>query len=172
MLLLAVPGLILSTGLIATIVVLATPLGWVEALLLGSILSATEHMGVTSLLRRLGAPKRLTILVDGESLFNDATAIVLARILQGILLTVVVANGSVLFQGGLQFLVVFFGGMLLGWASAVLVGMILGRVDGDSFIEVTLTTVLAYASFLVAEVVLGVSGVPIPKSVVVSDDPP
>ena len=155
---LAVPGLILSTGLIAGVMVLATPLGWVEALLLGSILSATEPVSV-SLLHRLGAPKRLTILVEGESLFNDATAIVLARILTGILLAGVVANGNVVFQGGLDFLVIFFGGMLLGWASAVLVGMILGRVDADAFIEVTLTTVLAYVSFLVAEEALGVSGV-------------
>ena len=155
---LAVPGLILSTGLIAGVMVLATPLGWVEALLVGSILSATEPVSV-SLLHRLGAPKRLTILVEGESLFNDATAIVLARILTGILLAGVVANGNVVFQGGLDFLVIFFGGMLLGWASAVLVGMILGRVDADAFIEVTLTTVLAYVSFLVAEEALGVSGV-------------
>ena len=155
---LAVPGLILSTGLIAGMMVLATPLGWVEALLVGSILSATEPVSV-SLLHRLGAPKRLTILVEGESLFNDATAIVLARILTGILLAGVVANGTVVFQGGLDFLVIFFGGMLLGWASAVLVGMILGRVDADAFIEVTLTTVLAYVSFLVAEEALGVSGV-------------
>ena len=155
---LAVPGLILSTGLIAGVMVLATPLGWVEALLLGSILSATEPVTV-SLLRRLGAPKRLTILVEGESLFNDATAIVLARILTTILLAGVVTNGTTVFQGSLDFLVVFFGGMLLGWASAVLVGMILGRVDADAFIEVTLTTVLAYVSFLVAEEVLDVSGV-------------
>ena len=155
---LAVPGLLLSTGLIAALVVVATPLGWLEALLLGSILSATEPVSV-SLLRRLGAPKRLTILVEGESLFNDATAIVLARILTGILLTGAVANGTVVFRGGLDFLVVFFGGMLLGWAGAVLVGMILGRVDADAFIEVTLTTVLAYVSFLVAETVLDLSGV-------------
>jgi CPA1 family monovalent cation:H+ antiporter len=158
-LLLAVPGLLLSTGLIAGVMVFATPLGWFEALLLGSILSATEPVSVIRLLHRLGAPKRLTILVEGESLFNDATAIVLARILTGILLTGAVATGSVVFQGGLDFLVVFFGGLMVGWASAVLVGMILGRVDGDAFIEVTLTTVLAYVSFLVAEEVLNVSGV-------------
>jgi CPA1 family monovalent cation:H+ antiporter len=64
-LLLAVPGLLLSTGLIAGVLVLATPLGWFEALLLGSILSATEPV-VIGLLRRLGAPKRLTILVGGK----------------------------------------------------------------------------------------------------------
>ena len=90
------------------------------------------------------------MLMEGESLFNDATAIVLARILTGILLIGVVANGTTVFQGALEFFVVFLGGILLGWASAVLVGMILGRVDGDTFIEVTLTTVLAYVSFLVA----------------------
>ena len=157
-LLLAVPGLLLSTGLIAGVLVLATPLGWFEALLLGSILSATEPV-VIGLLRRLGAPKRLTILVEGESLFNDATAIVLARILTGMLLAGAVAGGTGVLQGGVEFIVVFFGGLLVGWALAVLVGMILGRVDSDAFIEVTLTTVLAYVSFLVAEVVLGVSGV-------------
>ena len=158
-LLLAVPGLLLSTGLIAGVMVLVTPLGWIEALLLGSILSATEPVSVIGLLRRLGAPKRLTILVEGESLFNDATAIVLARILTGILLTGAVANGGVVFQGGADFFLVFFGGLFVGWGFAVLVGMILGRVDADAFIEVTLTTVLAYVSFLVAEEVLDVSGV-------------
>ena len=79
--------------------------------------------------------------------------------LTGILLTAAVANGTVVFQGALDFLVVFFGGLFVGWAFAVLVGMILGRVDADAFIEVTLTTVLAYVSFLVAEEVLDVSGV-------------
>ena len=155
---LAVPGLLLSTGLIAALVVLATPLGWLEAMLLGSILSATEPVSVIRLLRRIGAPKRLTILVEGESLFNDATALVLAKIFTGFLLTGAVANGT-LFQGGVDFVVVFFGGLFVGWASAVLVGMILGLVDANAFIEVTLTTVLAYVSFLLAEEVLGVSGV-------------
>jgi CPA1 family monovalent cation:H+ antiporter len=155
---LAVPGLLLSTGLIAALVVLATPLGWLESLLLGSILSATEHVSVIQLLRKLGAPKRLTILVEGESLFNDATALVLAKIFTAILLTGAVAGGTIL-QGGVDFFVVFFGGLALGWGSAVLVGMILGTVDANAFIEVTLTTVLAYVSFLLGEEVLGVSGV-------------
>ena len=57
-----------------------------EALLLGSILSATDPVGVTELFRQIGAPRRLTVLVEGESLFNDATAIALSRLLLGILL--------------------------------------------------------------------------------------
>ena len=115
-------------------------------------------MSVITLLRRIGAPKRLTILVEEESLFSDATAIVLARIVTAVLVTGVATNGAIL-SGAVQFFFIFFGGLLVGWASAVLVGMLLGRVDADAFIEVTLTTVLAYVSFLVAEVVLGVSGV-------------
>lgn len=115
-------------------------------------------MSVITLLRRIGAPKKLTILVEEESLFNDATAIVLARIVTAVLVTGVATNGAIL-SGAVQFFFIFFGGLLVGWASAVLVGMLLGRVDADAFIEVTLTTVLAHVSFLVAEVVLGVSGV-------------
>ena len=155
---LAVPGLLISTGLIAAILVVATPLDWLEALLLGSILSATDPVSVIALFRQLGAPKRLTILVEGESLFNDATAIVLSRILTGILLAGVVTREAIVF-GGVQFLFVFFGGLMVGWAAALVVGMILGRVEADTFIEVTLTTVLAYVSFLLAEEVLHLSGV-------------
>ena len=155
---LAVPGLLISTGLIAAIMVAATPFGWLEALLLGSILSATDPVSVISLFRQLGAPKRLTILVEGESLFNDATAIVVSKILTGILLAGVVTREAVVF-GGAQFLFVFFGGLLVGWAAALVVGMVLGRVEADTFIEVTLTTVLAYVSFLLAEEVLHMSGV-------------
>jgi len=78
---LAVPGLLLSTGIIGGIVYLATDIPLTAALLLGAILSATDPVAVIALFKRLGAPKRLTILVEGESLFNDATAIVLATIL-------------------------------------------------------------------------------------------
>ncbi len=100
---LAVPGLLLSTGLIAALMVLATPFGWLEAILLGSILSATEPVSVIQLLRKIGAPKRLTILVEGESLFNDATALVLAKIFTAILLTGAAGSATFL-QGGVDFL--------------------------------------------------------------------
>ena len=78
---LAVPGLLLSTGIIGGIVTLTTGIPLTAALLLGAILSATDPVAVIALFKRLGAPKRLTILVEGESLFNDTTAIVLATIL-------------------------------------------------------------------------------------------
>lgn len=160
---LAVPGLLLSTGVIGAVMHLAAPgvgihLTWPEALLLGSILSATDPVAVIALFAQLGAPKRLTVLVEGESLFNDATAIVLSRILIGVLAAGTLSSGA-LVAGAVQFAVVFFGGLLVGWAMALVAGWLMGALEGEEFLEITLTTILAYLSFYVAEHHLHVSGV-------------
>ena len=163
---LAVPGLVLSALVTGGILHLAAPLvglplGWPMALLLGAILSATDAVGLVDLFRQIGAPKRLTILVEGESLFNDATAIVLSRILLG--LVVAGTGAGVSFQTVLlavgEFAAVFVGGLAVGWGAAVLVGLLLGRVEANAFIEISLTMVLAYLAYLLAEETLGVSGV-------------
>lgn len=160
---LAVPGLVISTALIGGIMHLAAPwvgvgLSWAEALLLGSILSATDPVAVIALFSQLGAPKRLTVLVEGESLFNDATAIVLSRIILAVMAAGVM-SGETLVLGGIQFLSVFFGGLVVGWLLALFAGAIIGAVEGDAFFEITLTTILAYLSFFVAEHYLHLSGV-------------
>lgn len=155
---LAIPGLLLSTGMIGALLATFTPLGWPAALLLGSILSATDPVAVISLFKQLGAPKRLTVLVEGESLFNDAAALVASRIILGIALAGY-ASADVLLEGALDFLVVFLGGILVGWVIAVAIGEVMGLVEEDPFIEVSLTTILAYFSFLLAEELFGVSGV-------------
>lgn len=155
---LAVPGLLLSTALIGGIVWLATPIPLAPALLLGAILSATDPVAVVALFRQLGAPERLTVLVEGESLFNDATAIVLARILIGVMAAGTV-SGEVIGGGIVDFFLLFFGGLLTGVMLGYLISFVLGLIESDPFIEITLTTVLAYLSFLLAEEVLHVSGV-------------
>jgi CPA1 family monovalent cation:H+ antiporter len=160
---LAIPGLIVSTAVIGGIMHVAAP--WVgieltlpEALLLGSILSATDPVAVISLFGQLGAPKRLTVLVEGESLFNDATAIVLSRIIIGVMAAGTL-GAETLLEGGAEFFLVFFGGLLVGWVLALLAGQLIGAVRGDAFVEITLTTILAFLSFWVAEHLLEVSGV-------------
>ena len=161
---LAVPGLLLSTAIIGTFVwtvtsaILSSPIPLPAALLLGAILSATDPVAVIALFKQLGAPKRLTILVEGESLFNDATSIVLSKILLGVALAGYFTAETV-FGGVLEFLGVFLGGIFIGWLAAIAVGLILGRVESDPFIETSLTTVLAYFSFLISEEVFHVSGV-------------
>jgi CPA1 family monovalent cation:H+ antiporter len=155
---LAVPGLIVSTVLIGAIVSLLTPLTFPIALLLGAILSATDPVAVVALFRQLGAPHRLTTLVEGESLFNDATALVLAKILTGVVVAGVMSMNTVVTGTG-QFFLVFLGGILVGWIMALIAGLLLGRIESDPLLEISITTVLAYGSFLVAEELFHVSGV-------------
>jgi CPA1 family monovalent cation:H+ antiporter len=157
-LMLAVPGLLLSTLLIAVIVTFATPFSLSAALLLGAILSATDPVSVISVFRRLGVPRRLTILVEGESLFNDATSIVLARIMLSLLLAGHL-SGAAAARGALDFVLVFVGGLAVGVILGLIAGYLLGKVGSDLYIEITLTTTVAYLSFLLAERVLHVSGV-------------
>jgi len=155
---LAVPGLLISTVIIGTLVAYFTPIDFAAALVLGAILSATDPVAVISLFKQLGAPRRLTILVEGESLFNDATAIVASQILLAIAIAGYVSTQTIVSGIG-DFGFVFFGGAVVGWVLAVAVGYLLGKVEGDPLIEVSLTTFLAYFSFLAAEHILHVSGV-------------
>ena len=155
---LAVPGLLISTGIIGGIVWLVSDIPLAAALLLGAILSATDPVAVIALFKQLGAPKRLIVLVEGESLFNDATSIVLAKILLGVLAAGSMSEG-ILLNGIIDFILLFGGGLLVGCLLGLITGWLLGLVDSDSMIEITLTTVLAYLSFLIAEEYLHVSGV-------------
>ncbi len=90
---LAIPGLLISTGIIGFIFSVFTEFDLMVSLLLGAILSATDPVAVIAIFKQLGVPERLTILVEGESLFNDATSLVLATILIGLL-----ASGSIFGQ--------------------------------------------------------------------------
>src|SRR4029453_14833043 len=79
-LLLALPGLLLPTVIIGGLVGALTPLSWGAAMLFGALISATDPVAVIALFKQLRVPGRLSLLVEGESLFNDATAIVLLRV--------------------------------------------------------------------------------------------
>ena len=157
-LMMAIPGVLISTLIIGFIIAWATSLPLPAALLLGAILSATDPVAVVAIFRKLGAPKRLTTLVEGESLFNDASAIVLARLLAGILIAGAFTFDTAI-QGAVDIVVLFTGGFITGWLMGLFSAYLLGKVESDPFIEITLTTVVAYASFLFAEEVLHVSGV-------------
>ncbi|MGB5305869.1 MAG: sodium:proton antiporter [Gammaproteobacteria bacterium] len=159
-LILAVPVLLLSTVITGTLVYLGighpTGFPWIAALLTGALLSATDPVAVVTLLRRMGVPERLAILMEGESLFNDATAIVIF----GILLAIATGTGAPLraSEALLHFLGVFFGGLLTG----AVVGVAFARVSAwirEPAARALATVISAYSAFMLAETVLQVSGV-------------
>ena len=153
---LAVIGLFISTFLIGGAVYSVSGMGFVVCLLLGAILSATDPVAVVAIFKDLGAPKRLAILVEGESLFNDATAIVLFTILAAMVAGTAQAD---LGTGALQFIKVFLGGIVVGFLMARAFSWVIGKVGGIALVEVSLTIALAFLAFLIAEHYLHVSGV-------------
>jgi CPA1 family monovalent cation:H+ antiporter len=152
-LLLAVPGVLITTLIVGSLVSLVTPLALPVAMVFGALISATDPVAVVALFRALGAPKRLALLVEGESLFNDGTAIVVFNLVLVTALTGVFHP----VQGAVDFLRVAVGGLAVGLVFGWLVAQLIARID-DYLIETTLTTVLAFGAYLLAER-LHVSGV-------------
>jgi len=130
--------------------------GLIACLMLGAIVATTDPAAVIGIFREIGAPKRLTMLVEGESLLNDAAAIALFSMLAGMLL-----GGEEAAWGGLivDFLVKFLGGALVGAAMGIGVCYLFPLLKGFVSAEITLTVALAYLSFFVGEHYFHVSGV-------------
>jgi CPA1 family monovalent cation:H+ antiporter len=152
-LLLAVPGVLITTLIVGSLVSVVTPLALPVAMVFGALISATDPVAVVALFRALGAPKRLALLVEGESLFNDGTAIVVFNLV----LVTALTGAFHPVQGAFDFLRVAAGGLVVGLVFGWLVAQLIARID-DYLIETTLTTVLAFGSYLIAER-LHVSGV-------------
>lgn len=157
---LAVPGVIASTALIAFtlppvvhLLHLVPGFDWKYALVFGALISATDPVAVVALFRTIGAPRRLTMLLDGESLLNDGTAIVFFT------LSLSLVDGAHVGAGhlGMQFLSIVGIGAIIGVAIGAAASIIMRHVN-DPMIEITLTTIAAYGSFTVAQS-LAASGV-------------
>lgn len=156
---LAIPALLISTFLVGAGVWFLVDIHFVVALLFGALISATDPVAVVTIFKELGAPLRLNVLVEGESLFNDATAIVVF----GILLAMIVGgtNFSLVNSGTalLEFVRVFMGGVLVGAILGLFVSELLFRLQCQASAVITMSLVAAYGSFIIGEHVLHVSGV-------------
>lgn len=155
---LAAPGLLLSTAIVGTLVNFLTPLTWGPSLVFGALISATDPVAVIALFKDVGAPKRLAILVEGESLFNDATAIVLFTLLVAVAAAGTFTGGTVV-DGAVDFARVFAGGLVVGTIIGYLMIRTISLAEDEPLVEVALSTVVAYAAFIAAEHYLHVSGV-------------
>lgn len=157
--LLAAPGLLISTGLIALLAKFVFPFGWdwQVSLMFGALMSATDPVAVVALLRELGAGKRLATLIEGESLLNDGTAIVVFLVFYSVAILGQPAAAPMAAMG--KFAWVAIGGPVVGLLIAAIAIEWIRRVFNDALVEITLTIVAAYLTYFVAEELLHVSGV-------------
>jgi len=158
---LAAVGTLIGTFIVGGIVQQVLGLSWAAAIAFGALISATDPVAVVAFFRSLGVSKRLTILMEGESLFNDGISIVIFGL--------AVAAGKAgaganlqLSDAILEFLVVAFGGLAVGLFLGYIVSYIVLKNVDDHLIETATTVALAFGSFVVAEefgVILGLEDV-------------
>ncbi|HUF12551.1 MAG TPA: cation:proton antiporter [Longimicrobiales bacterium] len=131
------------------------------AFLFAALISAADSTAALDIFNETAAPKRLTILAQGENLFNDATAVVLFGIVvtfAGVEGNLFGAGETTLGGGTAHFFKSFFGGLATGWAIALLAGKIIELVE-DDLIEILLTTAAVYLSFIAGETLIASSGI-------------
>ena len=158
-LLLAGPGLLINTSLLAgTLKVMFPDWTWYLAGLLGSVLSSTDPVSVVALLRDLGVDKRLTAIVDGEAIMNEGTAIIMFT-----LLAPAAQIGEIedpwydILRQCFQFTVVaVIFGWIMGWITQKLIEI---SAVGSDLVPSCITIALSYMAFFVADKWLKTSGV-------------
>jgi hypothetical protein len=121
-------------------------LSWAAAFTLGAIVSPTDPLAATAIARRLGVPRRLVTVLEGESLVNDASALVAYRLAVG----AVVAGSFTLWAAGVQFVSRGIGGVAIGLAVGWLIAEARRRIE-DPVVEIVLSVVTGYAAYLPAE---------------------
>nr|AVA17734.1 SOS1-like protein 1 [Populus ilicifolia] len=157
MLLLAVPGVLISTCCLGCALKVIFPYdwSWTTSLLLGGLLSATDPVAVVALLKELGASKKLSTIIEGESLMNDGTAIVVYQLFYRMVLGESFNSGAII-----KFLTqVSLGAVGIGIAFGIASVLWLGFIFNDTVIEIALTLAVSYVTYFTAQEGAAVSGV-------------
>jgi monovalent cation/hydrogen antiporter len=151
--LLSIPLVGVTMTAVAVIAHEVVGMDWGPAFVLGAIVSPTDAVAPAEIMRRIGAPRRLLTVVEGENLTNDWTALVLYRFA----VAAVVSGSFSFWEAGLKFVLTGVGGVLIGLAAGRVIREVRARID-DPPVEITISILSGYAAYLPAEE-LGLSGV-------------
>ncbi|MEN9920602.1 MAG: hypothetical protein RL538_495 [Candidatus Parcubacteria bacterium] len=152
---LAVIGLVVSTVAIAgalyfLLAFLGLPVPFMVTLLFGALISATDPVAVLALFKEYGAPRRLSLIFEGESLFNDATAVALFLVLLEVA-RFGYHGADTIIEGALTFTSMLVGGVIFGVIIGGLFAKVVGWSRENEVASITLTLVLAHITFIMAE---------------------
>ena len=156
--LLSIAGLLISTSLIGLALYFTLPLLGLEipflvALLFGGIISSTDPVAVLSLFKEIGVPKRLSMIFEGESLFNDGTAVAIFLVILGIIEQGGLIEASTVFDGVLMFSGMITLGILVGIIVALVFSVVLRAVKSNEFVAATILLVSAHITFILCELI-------------------
>jgi monovalent cation/hydrogen antiporter len=151
--LLSIPLVFVTMAAVAVVAHEVVGLDWGPAFVLGAIVSPTDAVAPAEIMRRVGAPRRLVTIVEGENLTNDWTALVLYRFA----IAAVVSGSFSLWEAGPKFLATGVGGVIVGLLAGRVIREVRARID-DPPTEITISLLSGYAAYLPAEE-LGASGV-------------
>lgn len=147
-------GLVLATtAIVAAVAHALIGLPWAAAVVLGAIVSPTDTVAAEAIIQRLRVPRRVATVLEGESIANDATALVVF----GLALQAATGKSFSFWEGGLQFIWVSLGGVAIGLAVGWAIGVVRSHLS-DPPVENTISLLTGFAAYLPAYA-LGVSGV-------------
>jgi CPA1 family monovalent cation:H+ antiporter len=153
-LLLALGLVLVTAAAIALVAHFVIGLPWAAAFVLGGILAPTDPVAADAVFRRLGIPDRVATILGGESLVNDGSGLVIYQLAVAAVLT---GTFSVL-KAGFQFLLVGGGGLIFGLVAARLLLPLWSRLREPSIV-ISLSLLIPYGVYVVADTVLGISGI-------------
>jgi CPA1 family monovalent cation:H+ antiporter len=152
----AIIGVILTIILVGIAISIIFKVPIVHGLLFGSIVAATDAAAVAAIFKRFPIPHRLNLIIEGESLFNDATGVISFNVIKGIIFSNVAFS---LIDTSLSFLWSMLGAVALGCAIGYVGSMVLSKWQVDDHVNFTFSIALAIGGYIIGDHILHVSGV-------------
>jgi monovalent cation:H+ antiporter, CPA1 family len=152
----ATAGVIFTIFLVGVVITIIFKVPIINGLLFGSIVAATDAAAVAAVFKRFPIPHRLNLIIEGESLFNDATGVISFNVIKGIIFSNVAFS---LLDTSVLFIWSMLGAVALGSAIGYVGGRVINRWQTDDYVNFTFSIALAIGGYIIGDHVLHVSGV-------------
>jgi len=150
---LLISAVLIAFGLFFVFPVVGLEIPFIICLLFWVLISATDPVAVLSIFKTIGAPRKLALIFEWESLFNDGTALAVFLVILGVILEWTVVTGETYMIGFAKFLSMLFGGIIFWVITWVFFSKIIWKIKNNEEVEIVLTMLLAHVTFILAELI-------------------